>query len=150
MTRGMLVTVLGRLADVDTQVYSANSFTDVSKDKYYTTYIEWAYSKGIVQGIGNQQFAPDRAVTREEIAVIFANYTKATDYKLPINNDAATYADNNSIGDIYKTSVIAMQQAGIMIGDTNNLFNPKFSATRAEVSAMLQRYIELVIEQTNE
>lgn len=150
MTRGMLVTVLGRLAEVDAKTYEKNSFTDVANDKYYAPYIEWAYNKGIVKGIGNSQFAPDRAVTREEIAVIFANYTKATGYKLPITSDATTYADNNSIGHIYKGAVIAMQQAGIIIGDTNNNFNPKASATRAEVSAMLQRYIELGIEQTNE
>ena len=145
MTRGMLVTVLGRLAEVDAIVYTANNFTDVAQDEYYSSYIQWAYSKGIVNGIGNSQFAPDRAITREEIAVIFANFAKAMGYTLPIANDATTYADKNDIGDIYKASVIAMQQAGIMIGDTNNNFNPKSSATRAEVSAMLERYIKLTI-----
>lgn len=146
MTRGMLVTVLGRLAEVDAKAYSAHSFTDVTKGKYYAPYIEWAYSKGIVKGIGNSRFAPDRAVTREEMAVILANYTKAVGNTLPVSHEATTYADNNRIGDIFKTSVIAMQQGGIMIGDTNNQFNPKSGATRAEFSAMIKRYIELVIE----
>ena len=146
VTRGMLMTVLGRLAEVDAKVYDKSSFIDVANDKYYAPYIEWAYNKGIVVGIGNQKFVPDRAVTREEIAVIFTNYAKETGYTLPITSEASTYADNNSIGDIYKGAVIAMQQAGIMIGDTNNNFNPKSSATRAEVSAMLERYIKLIIE----
>ncbi|WP_313133515.1 S-layer homology domain-containing protein [Anaerocolumna sp.] len=146
MTRGMLVTALGRLAGVDVKTYTTNSFTDVKADSAFCPYIEWAYKKGIIQGIGNNQFAPDRAVTREEIAVIFANFAKATGYTLPVTRTATTYADASSIGSTYETAVTAMQQAGIMMGGTNNQFNPKSSATRAEVSSMLHRYIKLTID----
>jgi uncharacterized repeat protein (TIGR02543 family) len=146
MTRGMLVTALGRLAGVDVKTYTTNSFTDVKADSAFCPYIEWAYKKGIVQGIGNQQFAPDRAITREEIAVIFENYAKATGYKLPITREAAAYADASSIGSTYNIAVTAMQQAGIMMGGSGNKFNPKASATRAELSAMLHRYIKLTID----
>ena len=146
MTWGMLVTALGRLAGVDVKAYTTNSFTDVKASSTFHPYIEWAYKKGIVQGIGNQQFAPDRAITREEIAVIFANYAKATGYKLPVTREAVTYADASSIGSIYKAAVTAMQQAGIMMGEQNNRFNPKSNATRAEVSATLHRYIKLTID----
>ncbi|WP_250228793.1 S-layer homology domain-containing protein [Anaeropeptidivorans aminofermentans] len=146
MTREMLVTALGRLTGVDVKAYTTNSFTDVKAGSTFRPYIEWAYKKGIVQGIGNQQFAPDRAITREEVAVIFANYAKATGYKLPVTREAVTYADASSIGSIYKAAVTAMQQAGIMMGETNNRFNPKSNATRAEVSAMLHRYIKLTID----
>ena len=148
MTRGMLVTALGRLAGMDVKAYTTNSFTDVKADSAFCSYIEWAYKKGIIQGIGNSQFAPDRAVTREEIAVIFANYAKATGYKLPVTREATAYADASSIGSTYKTAVTAMQQAGIMMGGTGNKFNPKASATRAEVSSMLYRYIKLTIDPT--
>lgn len=145
MTRAMLVTALGRLAGVDVKAYTTNSFTDVKADSVFRPYIEWARSKGIVQGIGGSQFAPDRAVTREEIAAIFANYAKATGYTLPVTREATTYADASGIGSAYKTAVTAMQQAGLMMGGTNNKFNPKSNATRAEVSAMLHRYIKLTI-----
>ncbi|MEA4969820.1 MAG: X2-like carbohydrate binding domain-containing protein [Candidatus Pelethousia sp.] len=146
MTRGMLVTALGRLAGVDVKAYTTNSFTDVKGDSAFRPYIEWAYKNGVVQGIGNQQFAPDRAITREEIAVIFANYAKATGYKLPVTREATAYADASSIGSVYKATVTAMQQTGIMMGGTNNRFNPKSNATRAEVSSMLHRYIKLTID----
>ena len=146
MTRGMLVTALGKLAGADTKAYNTNSFTDVKTDSAYRPYIEWAYKKGIIQGIDDQQFAPDRAITREEIAMIFANYAKATGYKLPVTRTATTYADSASIGSAYKTVVKAMQQAGIMMGGSNNKFNPKASATRAEGSSMLYRYIKLTID----
>jgi glucan-binding YG repeat protein len=146
MARGTLITVLGRLSGVDAKAYTTNSFTDVKADSAFRPYIEWAYKKGVVQGIGNQQFAPDRAITREEIAVVFANYAKATSYKLPVTREATAYADASSIGSIYKMAVTAMQQAGIMMGGTDNRFNPKSNATRAEVSSMLHRYIKLTID----
>ena len=148
MTRGMLVTALGRLANVDVKAYTTNSFTDVTLGSTYQPYIEWAYKKDIVQGTGNGKFEPDRAITREEIAVIFTNYAKATGYTLPVTRTAMTYADASSIGSAYKTAVTAMQQAGIMMGGTSNKFNPKASATRAEVSSMLSRYIKLTIDPT--
>ena len=146
MTRGMLVTALGRLAGVDTKAYATNSFTDVKADSAFRPYIEWAYKKGVVQGTGNGKFEPDRAITREEIAVVFANFAKATGYTLPVTRTATTYADASSIGSTYQTAVTAMQQAGIMMGGTSNKFNPKSSATRAEVSSMLHRYIKLTID----
>lgn len=146
MTRGMLVTALGRLANVDTKAYSTNSFTDVKVGSAFRPYIEWAYQKGIVQDFGNQKFAPDLAVTREQIAVILADFAKATGYTLPVTRTAATYADASSISSIYKTAVTAMQQAGIIMGDTGNKFNPKSSVTRAEISSMLHRYIKLTID----
>ncbi|MFT4106287.1 MAG: S-layer homology domain-containing protein [Lacrimispora sp.] len=146
MTREVLVTALGRLAGVDTRLYTTNGFTDVKADSAFRPYIEWAYKNGIVQGIGNGQFAPDRAITREEIAVIFSNYAKATGCTLPVTRTAAIYADAADIGNTYKTAVTAMQQAGIMMGGINNRFNPQSNATRAEVSSMLHRYIKLTID----
>jgi hypothetical protein len=146
MDRGMLVTVLSRLAGADVSAYKTSSFSDVAMGKYYLPYVEWAYKKGIIDGIGNGKFAPERAVTREEIALILQNYAKATGYKLPITREAIAFADASSIGSIYKTTVTAMQQAGVMMGGSGNKFNPKTGATRAEVAAMLYRYIKLTID----
>lgn len=141
----MFVTALGKLAGVDTKEYTENSFTDVKPDSAYRPYIEWAYKKGIIQGIGDSQFGPDRTITREEIAVIFVNYAKATGYTLPITREAITYADTANIDSAYIDAIKAVQQAGIMMGGSNNTFNPKGNATRAEVSSMLCRYIKLTI-----
>ncbi|QHQ62584.1 hypothetical protein Ana3638_18850 [Anaerocolumna sedimenticola] len=148
MTREVLVMVLGKLAGVDTKAYTTNSFTDVKAGSSYRPYIEWAYKKGIIQGIEDNQFAPDRAITREEIAVIMANYAKALNYKLPVTRSAITYADASSIGSNYAEAVKSMQQAGILMGETNNKFNPKANVTRAEVSAMIHRLVKLTIDPT--
>lgn len=146
MDRGMLVTVLGRLANADVTGYKTSSFSDVVEGKYYLQYVEWAYKNGIVIGTGNNQFEPERAITREEIALILQNYSKTTGYKLPVTHEAITFADNSSIGSSYTAAVKAMQQAGIMMGGNGNKFNPKLGTTRAEVAAILHRYIKLTID----
>ena len=145
MTRGMLVTALGKLAGVNVKKYETNSFTDVQNDSSYHPYIEWAYSKGVVYGIGDGTFAPDKSITREEMAVIFERYAKVMGCKIPVTREASVYEDKEQIGTEYGESVKAMQQAGIMMGIDGNKFNPKGNATRAEVSAMLSRYIKLTI-----
>lgn len=145
ISRAMLVTALGRLAGIDEKVYTTSSFTDMKADSPLSPYIEWAYKKGIINGIGNNLFAPDQAVTREEIAVIFVNYIEAIGYTLPVTRKTANYTDVFSIGNYYKTEVTAMQQAGIMMGSMDNKFNPKSNVTRSEVCAMLHRYIKLMI-----
>ena len=145
MTRAMLVTALGRLAGMNIKEYETNSFSDVQKDSSYRPYIEWAHSKGIVYGIGDGTFAPDKSITREEMAVILERYAKVTGYNLPVSREASIYADKESIGSEYRAAVTAMQQSGIMMGIDGNKFDPKETATRAEVSAMLGRYIKLTI-----
>ena len=145
MTRGMLVTALGKLAGVNVKKYETNSFTDVQNDSSYRPYIEWAYSKGVIYGIGNDKFAPDKSITREEMAVIFERYAKVTGCKIPVTREASSYEDKENIGTEYRAAVKAMQQAGIMMGIDGNKFNPKGNATRAEVSAMLSRYIKMMI-----
>lgn len=146
ITCGDLVVALGRLTDIKVSDYKTSSFTDVKADSVNLPYIEWAYQKGIVQGVGNQQFAPDRTITREELAMIVTNYAKAIDYDLPMTRIAVDHTDASSIGSAYKIAVTTMQQAGIMMGSSDNKFNPKASVTRAEVSAMLHRYIKLTID----
>ena len=79
------------------------------------------------------------------MAVIFERYAKVTGCKIPVTREASVYEDKEQIGTEYRESVKAMQQAGIMMGIDGNKFNPKGNATRAEVSAMLSRYIKLTI-----
>ena len=147
MTRGMFVTMLGRLSGQDMSKYTARRFTDVKAGTYYLPYVEWAVSHNIVGGTGNSQFSPDRAVTREEMAVMICNYAKATGYKLSISREALTFADSASISSWARDAVKAAQQAGIISGKGNNRFDPKGAATRAETSAMLHRFVELVIDE---
>lgn len=145
INRGMLVTVLGRLTEADVSTFKNSSFDDVANDMYYMPYIEWAYNNGIIKGVDGNSFEPDRGMTREEVALVLLNYAKATGYSLPSLNNILEFDDNDEISDYAKDAVVAVQQAGIIIGDQNNRFNPKNAVTRAEAAAILQRYIMLTI-----
>ena len=144
MTRGMFVTVLGRMAKADVSGYKESSFTDVKEDAYYMGYIEWARESGIIKGTGDGKFAPDQSITREQMAVILVNYVKAHGFKLPKVNEEKAFADSDKISAYAKEAVQDMQMSGIINGKDSNLFDPKGMATRAEVSAVLRRFVELI------
>ena len=146
MTRGMFVTALGRLAGIDPAQYKNTKFTDVKADAYYAAYVNWAAEKGIVSGITANTFAPDTNISREQMAVIMQNYAKAMGYTVPKTREAVTFADSASIASWAKDAVKAMQMAGILNGKDGNRFDPQGTATRAEVAAVLHRYVELVID----
>lgn len=145
MTRGMFVTVLGRMAKVDVSGYKESSFTDVKENAYYMSYIEWARLNNIIKGIGNGIFAPDQSITREQMAVIMQNFAKAHGFKLPKVNEEKDFADSDSISAYANEAVQEMQMSGIINGKGGNIFDPQGEATRAEVSAVLRRFMELLI-----
>ena len=146
MTRGMFVTALGRLAGINPDSYKTGKFTDVKADAYYAPYVNWAAQTGIVTGITATTFAPDTNINREQMAVIMANYAKKLGYDLPRTLKAVTFADNANISSWAKDAVRAMQQAGILAGKNGNKFDPKGTATRAEVATVLRRFVEIVID----
>ncbi|MCQ5128893.1 S-layer homology domain-containing protein [Butyricicoccus faecihominis] len=146
MTRGMFVTALGRLAGADVSGYKQSSFTDVKADAYYMGYVEWAAKNGIVKGTTATTFAPDNAVTREQMAVIMANYAKAIGFELPRAHAQNTFADAANISSWAADSVKTMQMAGVLAGKNENRFDPQGTATRAEAAATLRRFVELMID----
>lgn len=143
VTRGMFVTVLGRVYGVDPENYRQISHSDVIAGRYYTPYVAWAAENGIAQGIGDDSFAPDKTITREEVATMFAGYRKFTDID-PVGQETAadaakTFADQDKISSWAKESVQAMQKAGLIQGDANNRFNPQHPITRGEAAMILAR-----------
>ncbi|WP_207302900.1 S-layer homology domain-containing protein [Bacilliculturomica massiliensis] len=146
MTRGMFVTALGRLAGADVSGYKQSSFTDVKADAYYMSYVEWAAKNGIVKGTTSATFAPDNAVTREQMAVMVANYAKAIGFELPKAHAQNTFVDAATISPWAADSVKAMQMAGVLAGKNINRFDPQGTAARAEAAATLRHFMELMID----
>ena len=149
ITRGMLVTALGRLAEVNVSAYKTSSFTDVKAGAYYLPYVEWANKNGIMTGIGGGKFAPDQKVTREQMAVVVQNYAKAIGFELPKIRMENTFADVNEIGAFAKGAVKAVQMAGVLTGKDGNRFEPKGTVTRAEASVILERFARTRISTTS-
>ncbi|HWR22361.1 MAG TPA: S-layer homology domain-containing protein [Feifaniaceae bacterium] len=147
ITRADFIMALGRLSGADVNVYPASGFTDVKSTDPAMPYIEWAVRNKIVQGTGGGRFGPALSITRQDMAVMMRDYAKATGYKLPVSIAAVTFADSAKISAYAGDAVKAIQQAGIMQGKANNIFDPQGNVTRAEASAILRRFVELVIDE---
>lgn len=137
VTRGMAVTVLGRLAGADTDGIS--SFDDVSSNAYYSGYVAWAEQQGIVSGTSATTFEPAATITREELAVMLTNYIEKTGKTLPSVNEPASYADAGAISSWALDAVNKMQTSGLMTGKEDNRFDPQGILTRAELAVVMQR-----------
>lgn len=119
-----------------------SNFTDLGLLQYYTPYVHWAYSKGIVSGMGDRQFAPENSITREQICVILHQYTEEFDITLPQPHDKEQFTDDSQFSSWAKTAIYAMQTAGIVSGRDTGAFDPKAKASRAEVAIIFQRFAE--------
>lgn len=139
MTRGMLVTVLYRV--VGAEEVGTSTFEDVDKDEYYAAAIAWAEKLGIVNGIGDNKFAPDRSITREELALIMSRYMEKMNIEIPeISDEIKTYDDEEEISEYALDAVKQMRKIGLMQGKLENKFDPKGEALRCEVATILMRF----------
>lgn len=150
MTRGMFVTVLGRLEQVDTTQWSGETaprfFSDVPAGQYYAPYIAWAVCNGVANGISSTEFAPDAPVTREQMACLAARYAERLGYELAAAEPdklPAWFADADEIADWAADSVEALRKTGILNGaadkDGTVRFLPQQTATRAECATVFCR-----------
>ncbi len=139
MTRGMFVTVLGRLAGADIGSKETN-FTDVSKESWYAAYVAWAVKNNIVTGTSATTFHPDAAITRQEMAVMLSRYAAFAKIKLAAGG-SVDFGDRGDIAPWARTEVDAMSAAKLLNGVGGNSFMPLKTATRAEVATLLARFI---------
>ena len=143
VTRGMFVTILGNLSDVDKASYNVGKFSD-SVGKYYSPYVNWANETGIAQGVSSDKFMPNTAITREQLAVMIVKYAKHANIELGSNSPQKVFTDANSISPWAQDAVSTLQMSGIMEGQNGNRFNPKAKATRAEVCLIMQKLTMLI------
>jgi|GEM_PF-3350345 len=144
ITRGMLVTVLYRLEGI-TGRYT-NNFSDIVPGSWYEQAASWAAANCIVKGVGNNCFAPENKLNREQLAVMLYNYAVFKGKKVTGSGSKLLYGYEDA-GSISKWAEEAMEwavNAGIISGDGTAL-NPKGLVSRAETAAMLQRFIENVM-----
>lgn len=138
MTRGMVVEVLYRLAGAETTENA--TFDDVSEDAYYSKAIAWAQKNGIVEGIGDNKFAPDREVTREEFVTILYRYAKLMNEDLNAEFDMSDYEDKDEISESAEKAFQWAIQNEIVKGISENKIAPQKTAARAEVATMIMRF----------
>jgi hypothetical protein len=143
MTRAMFVTVLGRLAGIDTAEYEGreSGFTDVKAGKWYTAYVIWAAEQGIVNGTGNGKFSPNGTLTREQLCTMLVRYLKSQGMHLAATEKVKKFTDEDKISKWALESVNALRAAGIPVGYPDGSFKPKNVCTRAQAAAFLSRVI---------
>lgn len=140
MTRGMFVTVLGRMAGVDTTAYEGQSaFWDVPVTKYYAPYVAWAAKYGITNGTGHGTFSPNALINRQQLAAFFVRYFEAFDVDYETGANITTIpADLDSVSDYAKDAVLKLWKQGLLNGDGTN-FNPVSNASRAHAATLTMR-----------
>ena len=140
-TRGMMATILWRM-EGSPAPKGKNSFTDVESGKWYADAITWTAENGIFAGYGKDKFGPDDPITREQLAAIFYRYADYKGYDLTVKGNLDKFKDADKITDYAKTAMQWAVGSGLMKGKSGNLLDPQGTATRAEIAAMLHRFIE--------
>jgi len=139
--RGMMATILWRMEGSPVPK-GKNSFTDVEAGKWYADAITWTTENGIFAGYGKDKFCPDDPITREQLAAIFYRYADYKGYDLTVKGDLDKFKDADKITDYAKTAMQWAVGSGLVKGKSCNLLDPQGTATRAEIAAMLHRFIE--------
>lgn len=140
-TRGMMATILWRM-EGSPAPKGKNSFTDVEAGKWYADAITWTAENGIFAGYGKDKFGPDDPITREQLAAIFYRYADYKGYDLTVKGNLDKFKDADKITDYAKTAMQWAVGSGLVKGKSGNLLDPQGMATRAEIAAMLHRFIE--------
>ena len=140
-TRGMMATILWRM-EGSPAPKGKNSFTDVEAGKWYADAITWTAENSIFAGYGKDKFGPDDPITREQLAAIFYRYTDYKGYDLTVKGNLDKFKDADKITDYAKTAMQWAVGSGLVKGKSGNLLDPQGTATRAEIAAMLHRFIE--------
>ena len=143
-TRTQIAVIFYRL-EGSPAVEGKNNFTDVEYGPgtaWYYNAVTWAQQNGIMGGYGDGKFGPNDPVTREQLASIFYRYAQYKGYDVTATGSLDSFTDKGSVSAWAQEAIKWAVGNGIMGGKENNLLDPKGTATRAEIAAMLHRFVE--------
>ncbi|MDD6643669.1 MAG: S-layer homology domain-containing protein [Firmicutes bacterium] len=141
MTRAMLVTVLWRYEGEPAE--GENTFTDVPNGTWYTGAVAWAAANGIVGGVGNGKFDPNGIITREQMATILFRYAQKRGLDTSKRGDLSVFPDSGKVSSWAKDAMRWAVAEKIINGSDGYLL-PRGNATRAQVAALLMRFINKI------
>ena len=142
-TRAMIVTILYRL-EGSPAVTGTSAFVDVPAGQWYTDAVNWAAANQIVKGTSATTFAPNDSITREQMAAILYRYAQYKGYDVTKKADLSGYSDNGQVSAYAKDALAWANAAKLINGVTNTTLAPQGNATRAQVAAILMRYVARV------
>ena len=142
--RAMLATILYRLAG-EPAVSGDLPFTDVESGTWYTDAVLWAAQNGIVNGLGENTFAPMNTLTREQLVTMLYRYAEAAGYDVSAAADLSGYPDAGKVQTYAQEAMSWAVAEGIVEGMDGNL-NPAGNASRAQIATILMRFCEDVAQ----
>ncbi len=145
MTRGMLATVLYNLSGEPEYGTDEKAFTDVKSNSWYEDPVDWAYKIGVTSGTGKSQFSPDKDITREQLVTMLYRYAEKIGAASSKRADISSFADSGNVAGFAQNSMKWAVAQGLISGRSNGgktLLAPQGTATRAEVAAVMTRFVE--------
>ena len=139
--RAMLATILYRLAG-EPAVSGDLPFTDVESGTWYTDAVLWAAQNGIVNGLGENTFAPMNTLTREQLVTMLYRYAEAEGYDVSAAADLSGYPDAGKVQPYAQEAMSWAVAEGIVAGMEDGTLNPAGNATRAQIATILMRFCE--------
>ncbi len=140
-TRAMFVTILYRM-EGEPEVSGKTSFTDVSKDSWYLEAVCWAAEQGIVEGVGENRFAPNSQITREQVVVMLMRYAEYKGYDTTASGKLDQYTDANAISAWARPAMQWATAEGILEGRSGTRLAPRGKMTRGEIATVAMRFLE--------
>lgn len=139
LTRAQFVTILGRMLNVDTSLYTSSKFDDVDASSWYGPYVAWAADKGYVNGISVKEFAPNNNLTFEQMGTIMSNYISKSGVVLTPSSTFSGYADEASISRWAQDSMEVMAKYDLLpVNEAGNV-RPTSPVIRSEAAVALVR-----------
>lgn len=139
-TRAETCSMIARLEGVESA--ESAGFADVAANGWYATAVNWAAASGITSGTGDGNFSPNTAITREQLAAMLMNYAAWKGEDVSARADLSSYNDAASVSSWAAETVQWAVAEGLISGMPGNLLEPQGSATRAQVAAILERFLE--------
>ena len=136
MTRAMVVQALYNMEKKKNEVQDV-SFADVAQDAWYYEAVAWAASEGVINGVSQDHFAPDRPMSRQELATILWRCAGTPS----ADGEELKFSDTDKIAGYAREAMAWMVQRGLMQG-TNGMLQPAKTATRIETAVLLQRFVQ--------
>ena len=138
LTRAMVTAIFFRMSGAEAPAERTNHFADVEDGAYYADAVEWAYENGVVYGVSDRSFQPNRDITRQELAQMMGAFLKHMGAALPEHPAGAAdrYGDRKSIADWALPNVELVTSLGLMVGDKRGNFCPRDTANRAQCATV--------------
>ena len=145
LTRAMMATVLWAMEGGPVVNY-AMAYTDVDSDDWFAEAVRWATSEGVVNGVGDNAYAPNDPLTREQMAVMLYAYAVYKGYDTAASTAAESFSDSGEISGWALTAMNWAVDNGLLGGKPGNLLDPTGSATRAEIATILRNFCENIVK----